>query len=52
MPGLAANTTYYVRAYATKTAGTVYGVEVNYTASERYAQDSSGGGFLTTMSPY
>ena len=31
MTGLSPNTTYYVRAYATNTAGTVYGGEVNFT---------------------
>ena len=30
--GLAANTTYYVRAYATNTAGTSYGSEVTFTS--------------------
>jgi len=31
--GLAANTTYYVRAYATNTVGTAYGNEVSFTTS-------------------
>lgn len=31
--GLSANTTYYVRAYATNTAGTSYGSEVTFTSS-------------------
>ena len=31
MTGLAANTTYYVRAYATNSAGTAYGEEVSFT---------------------
>ena len=31
MTGLTANTTYYVRAYATNSVGTVYGEEVNFT---------------------
>ena len=31
MTGLTTNTTYYVRAYATNSAGTAYGVEVNFT---------------------
>ena len=31
MTGLAANTTYYVRAYATNSAGTAYGDEVSFT---------------------
>ena len=33
MNGLTANTTYHVRAYATNTAGTVYGGEVSFTTS-------------------
>ena len=31
MTGLSSNTTYYVRAYATNTAGTVYGTQVSFT---------------------
>jgi hypothetical protein len=31
MTGLAANTTYYVRAYATNSAGTAYGEQVSFT---------------------
>ena len=31
MTGLSANTTYYVRAYATNTAGTSYGTQVSFT---------------------
>ncbi|MBR6272954.1 MAG: hypothetical protein IKR29_05210 [Bacteroidales bacterium] len=31
MTGLTANTTYYVRAYATNSAGTAYGEQVNFT---------------------
>ncbi|BCS55103.1 DUF4347 domain-containing protein [Geobacter sp. SVR] len=33
MTGLSPNTTYYVRAYATNTAGTSYGTEVSFTTS-------------------
>jgi uncharacterized protein (TIGR02145 family) len=33
LSGLTANTTYYVRAYATNSAGTSYGNEVSFTAS-------------------
>ena len=33
MTSLTANTTYYVRAYATNTAGTSYGSDVNFTTS-------------------
>ncbi len=32
--GLAANTTYYVKAYATNTAGTSYGTEVSFTTNK------------------
>ncbi len=32
--GLTANTTYYVRAYATNSAGTAYGNEVNFTTAD------------------
>jgi M6 family metalloprotease-like protein len=33
MTGLAANTTYYVRAYATNTSGTAYGNQVSFTTT-------------------
>jgi hypothetical protein len=33
MTGLEANTKYYVRAYVTTTAGTVYGKELSYTTT-------------------
>jgi hypothetical protein len=33
LSGLTPNTTYYVRAYATNSAGTAYGVEVSFTTS-------------------
>ncbi len=33
LTGLSANTTYYVRAYATNSAGTAYGSEVSFTTS-------------------
>jgi uncharacterized protein (TIGR02145 family) len=33
LSGLTANTTYYVRAYATNSAGTAYGNELNFTTS-------------------
>ena len=51
MTGLTANTTYYVRAYATNSAGTSYGNEVSFTTSQiqNYtisvsANPSNGGG--------
>ena len=34
MTGLTANTTYYVRAYATNNAGTAYGEEVSFTTTQ------------------
>ena len=34
MTGLTANTTYYVRAYATNTAGTAYGSQVSFTTAD------------------
>ncbi len=34
MTGLTANTTYYVRAYATNSAGTAYGSEVSFSTSQ------------------
>ena len=37
MSGLTANTTYYVRAYATNTAGTSYGSQVSFTTSANTA---------------
>ena len=36
--GLEPNTTYYVRAYATNSAGTAYGEEVSFTTAEDYSQ--------------
>ena len=33
LTGLAQNTTYYVRAYATNSVGTAYGAEINFTTS-------------------
>lgn len=36
LTGLTANTTYYVRAYATNSAGTEYGNEVTFTTSATY----------------
>jgi uncharacterized protein (TIGR02145 family) len=42
LTGLTANTTYYVRAYATNSAGTAYGNQVSFTTN------SSGGGSIVT----
>ncbi len=41
LTGLTANTTYYVRAYATNSAGTAYGNEVSFTTT------TGGGGIVT-----
>ncbi len=41
LTGLSASTTYYVRAYATNSAGTAYGNEVSFTAT------AGGGGIVT-----
>lgn len=40
MTGLAANTTYYVRAYATNNAGTAYGEEVSFTTTQNFSAPS------------
>ena len=39
LTGLTANTTYYVRAYATNSAGTTYGNEVSFTTADDVMQD-------------
>ena len=55
--GLIANTTYYVRAYATNSVGTAYGEEVNFTTEEQdickiislpYSEDFEGHTSSTT----
>ena len=40
LTGLNPNTTYYVRAYATNSAGTAYGVEMNFTTPSNVASGS------------
>lgn len=40
MTGLTANTTYYVRAYATNNAGTAYGDEVTFTTTQNFSAPS------------
>jgi hypothetical protein len=40
--GLSANTTYYVRAYATNILGTAYGNELNFTTKTAYAIGDTG----------
>ena len=48
MTGLTANTTYYVRAYATNSAGTAYGEEVSFTTlPDGIPGDVDGNGSLT-----
>ena len=48
MTGLAANTTYYVRAYATNSAGTAYGEEVSFTTlPDGIPGDVDGNGSLS-----
>ena len=48
MTGLAANTTYYVRAYATNSAGTAYGEQVSFTTlPDSVSGDVNGDGTLT-----
>ena len=49
MIGLTANTTYYVRAYATNSAGTAYGEEVSFTTlQEGIPGDVDGNEYLST----
>ena len=43
MTGLTANTTYYVKAYATNNAGTSYGAQVTFTTTVACANPSNGG---------
>lgn len=54
--GLTANTTYYVRAYATNTTGTSYGDTVSLTTSTLYWKDDAASGFAggsgTSSDPY
>ena len=48
MTGLTVNTTYYVRAYATNSAGTAYGEEVSFTTlPDGISGDIDGNGNLT-----
>ena len=49
MTGLTANTTYYVRAYATNSAGTAYGEQVSFTTlPEGIPGDVDGNEYLST----
>jgi len=47
--GLNANTTYFVRAYATNSAGTVYGNAVSFTTSATYSLGDAYGGGVVLM---
>ena len=50
MTGLTANTTYYVRAYATNSAGTAYGEEVSFTTlPDGIPGDVDGNGNLNVI---
>ena len=50
MTGLAANTTYYVRAYATNSAGTAYGEQVSFTTlPDGIPGDVDGNGSLNVI---
>ena len=42
LTGLQANTTYYVRAYATNSQGTAYGEEMSFTTKNPSSSDSTG----------
>jgi uncharacterized protein (TIGR02145 family) len=47
--GLTANTTYYVRAYATNSEGTGYGNEVSFTTKSNTLQDIDGNNYNTVQ---
>ena len=49
MTGLTANTTYYVRAYATNSAGTAYGEEVSFTTLPEGVPGDVDGNTIITM---
>ncbi len=46
LTGLAVSTLYYVRAYATNSAGTSYGNQVSFTTLQFYIGQSYGGGII------
>ena len=49
MTGLVAGTTYYVRAFATNSAGTAYGNELSFTTTAAPAAPSSGALTISTL---
>ncbi|MEX2370465.1 MAG: hypothetical protein WD578_05610, partial [Bacteroidales bacterium] len=49
--GLTSNTTYYVRAYATNSAGTAYGYEINYTHQLQVGMEYRGGIIAYILQP-
>ena len=49
LTGLTTGTTYYVRAYATNSLGTAYGIEVSFTTTTEYGQPCSGAATVTDI---
>jgi uncharacterized protein (TIGR02145 family) len=49
LTGLTAGTTYYLRAYATNSAGTAYGNEVSFTTVTGLINDNCGGAILISQ---